>query len=91
MAVINALGPLVKLRHTLSSKIINKFLAVDIVSIPQNSPDPAKAQLQLRSVSKTIRIQLSHFLKSSPHPLPTFPVTRANWLEQTQRDHCRVG
>src|SRR5436190_15433990 len=64
MSVINALGPLVKLRHTLSSKIINAFLAVDIVSIPQNSPDSAKAQLQLRSVSKTLRIQLSHFLKS---------------------------
>ena len=64
MAVINALGPLVKLRHTLSSKIINKFMAVDLVSISQHSPDPAKAQLQLRSLSKTIRIQLSHFLKS---------------------------
>ena len=63
MAIINALGPLVKTRHTLSSKIINAFLAVDIVNIPQNSPDPSKAQLQLRSVSKTIRIQLSHFLR----------------------------
>jgi Symplekin/PTA1 N-terminal len=63
MAVINALGPLVKTRHTLSSKIIAAFLSVDIISIPQNSPDPAKAQLQLRSVSKTLRIQLSHFLK----------------------------
>ena len=73
MAVINALGPLVKLRHTLSSKIINTFLAVDIVSIPQTSPDPAKAQLQLRSVSKTIRLQVSHFLKSPP------TLTRADW------------
>jgi hypothetical protein len=63
MAVINALGPLVKTRHTLSSKIINALLSVDIVGIPQNSPDPAKAQLQWRSVSKTIRIQLSHFLR----------------------------
>jgi Symplekin/PTA1 N-terminal len=63
MAVINAFGPLVKTRHTLASKIINAFLAVDIVSIPQTSPDPLKAQLQLRSVSKTLRIQLSHFLK----------------------------
>jgi Symplekin/PTA1 N-terminal len=63
MAVINALGPLVKTRHTLSSKIINIFLSVDIVSIPRHSPDPTKAQLQLRSVSKTIRIQLSHFLR----------------------------
>ena len=63
MAVINALGPLVKTRHTLSSKIINAFLSVDIISIPHNSPDPTKAQLQLRSVSKTLRIQLSHFLR----------------------------
>ena len=68
MSVINALGPLVKTRHTLSSKIINAFLSVDIVSIPQNSPDPTKAQLQLRSISKTLRIQLSHFLKSYPFP-----------------------
>lgn len=63
MAVVNALGPLVKTRHTLSSKIISAFLAVDIVSIPQTAQNPTKAQLQLRSVSKTIRIQLSHFLK----------------------------
>lgn len=62
-AVINALGPLVKTRHTLSSKIINALLSVDIAAIPQNSPDPAKAHLQLRSVSKTIRIHLSHFLR----------------------------
>jgi hypothetical protein len=66
MAIINALGPLVKTRHTLSSKIINAFLAVDIINIPQNSPDLSKAQLQLRSVSKTIRIQLSHFLRYPP-------------------------
>jgi hypothetical protein len=64
MAVINALGPLVKTRHTLASKIINAFLSVDIVSIPQKSVDPVKAQLQLRSVSKTIRIQLAHFLRT---------------------------
>lgn len=63
MVVINALGPIIKTRHTLSSKIINAFLAVDIVRIPQNAPDPIKVQLQLRSVSKILRIQLSHFLK----------------------------
>jgi Symplekin/PTA1 N-terminal len=63
MAVINALGPIVKTRHTLASKIINHFLLVDVVTIPQNLTDPAKAQLQLRSVAKTIRVQLSHFLK----------------------------
>lgn len=63
MAVINAFGPLVKTRHTLASKIINAFLAVDIVNIPKNSPDPLKTQLQLRSVAKTLRIHLSHFLR----------------------------
>lgn len=65
MAVINALGPLVKTRHTLAAKIINAFLAVDIISIPQNSSDLIKAQLQLRSVAKTIRIHLAHFLKTN--------------------------
>ena len=65
MAVINALGPLVKTRHTLAAKIMNAFLSVDIISIPQNSSDPTKAQLQLRSVAKTIRIHLAHFLKTN--------------------------
>jgi hypothetical protein len=66
MAVINALGPLVKTRHTVSTKIINELLRVDLASIPQSTIDPTKAQLQLRSVSKTIRIHLYHFLKSLP-------------------------
>jgi Symplekin/PTA1 N-terminal len=67
MAVINALGPLVKTRHTISTKIINELLKVDLASI-QSTTDPTKAQLQLRSVSKTIRIHLYHFLKSLSLP-----------------------
>lgn len=91
MAVINALGPLVKTRHTLSSKIINTFLSVDIINIPQNSPDPAKAQLQLRSVSKVLRIQLSHFLKYYPHPPSPFVTDVDIFVGQMPLDHYRVG
>ena len=81
MAVINALGPLVKTRHTISSKIINSLLLVDIVSISQNTADPAKTQLQVRSLSKTLRIQLSHFLRTNASgPL-------ANKIDQYLRTH----
>ena len=66
MAVANALGPLVKTRHTLSSKIIQALLNVDLGGIPHASPDPTKTRLQLRSLSKTIRIHLSHYHKSIP-------------------------
>jgi hypothetical protein len=65
MAVINALGPLVKTRHTIAYKIINSLLSVDIVGASQRSADRAITQLQSRSLSKTLRIHLSHFLRTN--------------------------
>jgi Symplekin/PTA1 N-terminal len=61
MAVVNALGPLVKTRHTLSSKIINAFLSVNVLAI-SNSP---KSLLQFKSLLKTLRIHLTYFLKTN--------------------------